>query len=199
MPVKQPVDAQGTTSAREADGALASVRDRIREFRTVRAGDLLPDPRNPALHGDRQVSDVRANLADLGNLDVLKVVERPEGLVIVDGHLRRNLLADQEVRVAVLDLTPREQAKALLSFNRLAQLAEHDPLKVEALSAEVEDLSGTGYTVEEVRAEVAEATVPSFEPVSVDEQGRLDQLSPIMVKCPECGHEFNTREADAAA
>jgi hypothetical protein len=62
------------------------------------------------------------------------------------------------VRVAVLDLTPREQAKALLSFNRLAQLAEHDPLKVEALSVEVEDLSGTGYTVEEVRAEVADIT-----------------------------------------
>ena len=31
-------------------------------------------------------------------------------------------------------------------------------------------------------------TVPDFEPVGIDEQGRLDQKKPVT--CPECGHEF---------
>jgi hypothetical protein len=30
--------------------------------------------------------------------------------------------------------------------------------------------------------------VPNFQPVGVDEQGRLDQKKPVT--CPECGHEF---------
>jgi hypothetical protein len=30
--------------------------------------------------------------------------------------------------------------------------------------------------------------VPEFEPVGIDEQGRLDQKSPVT--CPECGCEF---------
>jgi hypothetical protein len=38
--------------------------------------------------------------------------------------------------------------------------------------------------------ELAELEVkpPEFEPVGIDEQGRLDQKSPI--KCPYCGEEF---------
>lgn len=32
------------------------------------------------------------------------------------------------------------------------------------------------------------AVVPDFQPVGVDEQGRLDQKKPVT--CPECGHEF---------
>jgi ParB family chromosome partitioning protein len=32
--------------------------------------------------------------------------------------------------------------------------------------------------------------MPDFEPVSVDEQGRLDEKKPI--ECPECGHHFTT-------
>lgn len=31
-------------------------------------------------------------------------------------------------------------------------------------------------------------TVPNFEPVGIDEQGRLDEKAKC--KCPECGHEF---------
>jgi hypothetical protein len=39
-------------------------------------------------------------------------------------------------------------------------------------------------------SEWAEITgvVPDFQPVGVDEQGRLDQKKPVT--CPECGHEF---------
>ena len=32
---------------------------------------------------------------------------------------------------------------------------------------------------------------PDFQPVGIDEQGRLDQKAPVT--CPECGHEFITK------
>jgi hypothetical protein len=35
---------------------------------------------------------------------------------------------------------------------------------------------------------------PSFEPGTVDDQGKLDELSPVMVACPHCKAEFNCRE-----
>ena len=34
----------------------------------------------------------------------------------------------------------------------------------------------------------------NFDPGTEDEQGKLDELSPIYCKCPDCGKEFNARE-----
>jgi len=34
-------------------------------------------------------------------------------------------------------------------------------------------------------------TAPDFQPVGIDEQGRLDQKKPVT--CPECGHEFTPK------
>jgi len=36
--------------------------------------------------------------------------------------------------------------------------------------------------------DLIESETPDFQPVGIDEQGRLDQKSPV--KCPECGAEF---------
>jgi len=35
------------------------------------------------------------------------------------------------------------------------------------------------------------ASTPDFQPVGIDEQGRLDQKKPVT--CPECGHEFTPK------
>lgn len=34
----------------------------------------------------------------------------------------------------------------------------------------------------------------SFEPGTLDDQGKLDELSPVMCICPNCGEKFNARE-----
>jgi len=38
---------------------------------------------------------------------------------------------------------------------------------------------------------LAEEQTPDFQPVGIDEQGRLDQKKPVT--CPECGHEFTPK------
>ena len=36
--------------------------------------------------------------------------------------------------------------------------------------------------------------VPDFQPGTLDEQGRLDELAPKIVSCPHCGKEFDLRQ-----
>ena len=53
-------------------------------------------------------------------------------------------------------------------------------------------LSAEGALAEMLASLAADAgiTPPDFQPVGIDEQGRLDQKKPVT--CPECGHEFTT-------
>jgi hypothetical protein len=104
-----------------------AVKDRVKEIREVRAGDLLVNPDNFRAHPPVQRSALEGLLAEVGNVDVLKAVETPKGLMLLDGHLRQDLLRDDVVKVAVLDLTEAEAKKVLLTFDRVTTLAELDP------------------------------------------------------------------------
>lgn len=123
-----------------------TVKDRVIEIREVRAGDLLVNPDNFRGHPDAQRAAMEGILREVGNVDVLKVVETPDGLMILDGHLRRGLLEDDVVKVAVLDLSEEEARKVLLTFDRLTALAEVD----------VGELSGLMDAVAFEDAQVAE-------------------------------------------
>jgi len=47
---------------------------------------------------------------------------------------------------------------------------------------------------EDIRLTNDEFVLPDFEPATIDEQGRLDELEPKIVICPHCGKEFDLRE-----
>jgi hypothetical protein len=61
-------------------------------------------------------------------------------------------------------------------------------------------LSAAGLTIPElenvrlVKTEIM-LTPTDFDPVSIDDQGRLDRLEPKMITCPHCGKDFDAREA----
>jgi len=113
------------------------IRDRIRELRRVRAGDLAPHPRNWRTHPKAQQEALRGLLAEIGYADALLARELDDGtLQLVDGHLRAETTPDQEVPVLVLDLDEGEANKLLATLDPLAALAGRDE---EALA----DLLGT--------------------------------------------------------
>src|SRR5439155_11915115 len=68
-----------------------SFPDRIKEFRRVRADELLPDPRNWRRHPEAQRRALRAVLEQIGMADALLAREVSGHLVLIDGHLRRGL------------------------------------------------------------------------------------------------------------
>jgi ParB-like chromosome segregation protein Spo0J len=120
---------------------------------------------------------------------------------LIDGHLRVKAakhLGMKDVPVVLCDDLSEADIKALrISINRMAELAEWDS---ELLSAELEGLASEGITLEDVGfddnalADLGVSAAIDFQPGSENDQGKLDQLEPKMVKCPHCAEEFDARE-----
>ena len=102
------------------------MKDRIKDFRRVPASELLPNPKNWRLHPQAQESALRGVLDEIGVADAVIVRETEDGLELIDGHLRRDVLGDQPVPVLVLDVTEEEAEKLLLTLDPLAMMAHAD-------------------------------------------------------------------------
>lgn len=110
------------------------IRDRVIEMRRVPARDLVPNPKNWRTHPKSQVSALRGMLEEIGNASVLLTREMPDGkLMILDGHLRSDILSKEEVPVVVLDLTEEEADKLLATFDPLTTMANTDKKRLQSI------------------------------------------------------------------
>ena len=96
------------------------------ELRRVRAGDLRPDPRNWRRHPPGQRAALSRMLDRLGYVDAVIARETPDGLVLVDGHLRAGMSPDAQIPVLVVDLDHSEAGEVLATLDPLAAMAEAD-------------------------------------------------------------------------
>jgi hypothetical protein len=113
-----------------------SIRNRIKEHRRVRAGDLVAHELNWRTHPRRQREALAALYGEVGFARSLLTYELPDGrLKLIDGHLRRDFDPDMLVDVEVLDVTEAEAQKLLLSMDSLAGLAETDAAAAAQLAA----------------------------------------------------------------
>ncbi len=100
------------------------IRDRIKEFRRVKASQLRPHPKNWRTHPSAQHDALRGVLAEIGYAAALLARELSDGsLELIDGHLRAEITPDMEVPVLVLDLDEAEAAKLLALHDPLAGMA----------------------------------------------------------------------------
>src|ERR1051325_6578274 len=94
------------------------VRNRIKEHRQVRAGDLVPHELNWRRHPAHQRRSLRAVLDDVGFARSLLAYELPAGpLKLIEGHLRAALAPDALVTVKILDVDDEEARKLLLTID----------------------------------------------------------------------------------
>lgn len=115
------------------------IRDRIKELRRVRAGELRPNPRNWRLHPPEQQDALRGLLAEVGYADALLARELADGsLMLIDGHLRAETTPDAVVPVLVLDVDEHEADKILLTHDPLAGMAAVSREHLDVLLAEVQ-------------------------------------------------------------
>ncbi len=114
-----------------------AVRDRILELRRVRARELIAHPRNWRRHPDAQRSALAELLDRVGYADACIARQSPQGLVLIDGHLRRDLDDEAELPVLVLDLTEEEAELVLASLDPLAAMAIPDEQALAELLASV--------------------------------------------------------------
>ena len=117
-------------------------RERVVEYTRVRAGDLIRHPKNWRRHPESQQRALRVVLDRVGNVAPLVTFRMPDGnLCLIDGHLRADIRPDEEVEVAVTDLTPEEADLVLVTFDPISSLAEVDEEKLSLLKKSV-DFSG---------------------------------------------------------
>jgi hypothetical protein len=103
------------------------IRDRILEFRRVKASELRPNPKNWRTHPPAQRDALRGVLAEIGFAGAILARELPDGsLELIDGHLRAETTPDQELPVLVLDLSESEADKLLAVHDPLAGMAQPD-------------------------------------------------------------------------
>ena len=113
------------------------IRDRIKELRRVPASELIPNPKNWRTHPVEQQDALRGVLAEVGYADALIARETPEGLMLVDGHLRAETTPDSEVPVLVLDIDAAEADLMLATLDPLAAMAGRDEERLSELLSTV--------------------------------------------------------------
>jgi len=156
-----------------------------------KVAELVPYARNSRRHSPEQVSQIMASIREWG-FTIPVLVD--EAGTIIAGHGRvmaAQRLGIEEVPVMVAaGWSKAQKAAYTIADNQLAMNGEWDDelLRVELsdLQEQGADLALLGFTDAELEAALAE---PDFEPVGIDEQGRLDEKSPVC--CPKCGHTWH--------
>lgn len=151
---------------------------------TRKLSQLIPWPRNPRQIRTDQAKRLVESFEEFNQVELIAI---GPGNEVYNGHQRLNVLAQQygkdyevECRVSSRPLTEKEREKLTVYLHKgAAGEWDFDTL---ANEFEIPELLEWGFNEEEL------GIVPNFQPVGVDEQGRLDQKKPVI--CPECGAEF---------
>ena len=96
------------------------MKDRVKELRRVPASELRANPKNWRRHPPSQEAALRGVLEDIGFADAVIARETADGLELIDGHLRQEVMGDQSIPVLIVDVTEEEADKILLTHDPLA-------------------------------------------------------------------------------
>lgn len=142
---------------------------------------IKPNPDNPRLIKDQDFKDLVKSLKDFPEMTEAREVVVNKDMMILGGNMRYNAAKElgwTEIEVKVVDWPIEKQREFIIKDN--IQKGEHDWDK---LANDWDSALLGEWGLDTIQ-------MPSFEPAGEDEQGRLDER--VKVKCPECGHEFET-------
>jgi ParB-like chromosome segregation protein Spo0J len=164
---------------------MSRIRDRIVEFRRVKAAELQAHPRNWRVHPAAQRRALAEVLDEIGYADALVARRLADGsLELIDGHLRAETTPNVEVPVLIVDLDEREAALLLAVHDPLSAMADTDAVMLQTLldAVDAERVNVAGILGDLLPGDHADGTTP--EPT-------LDDLFQIVV---ECRNEQEQRE-----
>lgn len=166
------------------------------KIETIDIERVIPYARNPRKNSGA-VDKVAASLREFGFRQPIVV---DKNYTVVAGHTRllaAKKLGMTEVPVHVADGLTDAQLKAYrIADNRVGEEAEWDR---ELLQVELHDLESKEFDVALTGFDGAELSEimfpPDFSPGSESDQGKLDELEPKWVTCPNCREKFDARKA----
>ena len=161
------------------------------DYEQVSVDRIKPHDRN-VNQGDQ--GKIYQSIQDLGFYGAC-VVQKSTRLILAGSH--RWAAAKEAGMPAVpviwADVDDDAALRIMLSDNATARAGTDNPAALAELLAELagteRGFSGTGFDGDDLDQLISELAGPDFDPVGIDEQGRLDEKS--KVTCPECKHEFS--------
>ena len=160
-----------------------TMRDRVKELRRVPASELRANPKNWRRHPPAQEAALRGILEDIGFADAMIARETEDGLELIDGHLRKEVMGDQPVPVLIVDVTEEEADKMLLTLDPLAMMANADQDQFLALLQNAEFESQAIFDMLGALVEMP--------PMLGDELDETLADGVQLCKCEGCGHEHH--------
>ncbi len=162
------------------------------QIEQVAISELIPYARNSRTHSDEQVAQIAASIKEFGWTNPI-LIDGESGIIAGHGRLlAARKLGMKEVPVIQLSGMTDTQKKAyIIADNKLALNAGWDDellrLELEELNVEEFKMELLGFDANELN--LAMGLGVDFKPGTEDDQGKLDELAPII--CPSCGHEFH--------
>lgn len=167
------------------------IRDRIVELRRVEAADLIPHPRNWRRHPPEQVFALRGVLAQIGFADAAIGVERDAGVMLIDGHVRREEVDPNfEMPVLIVDLDDDEADLLLATLDPIGAMASPDAAVLQALLVDLEGQNeGVNKLLEDLSSDAAGRLAKDVPP---DDFGVVDPDGfDLEHTCPRCGYGWS--------
>lgn len=156
---------------------------------------VVPNPRNPNMHPQRQIEILAQVIKAQGWRKPITVSKRSGFVVSGHGRLQAAiLLQETQVPIDYQDYaTEAEEWADLVADNRMAELSEIDNDILQSILEKIKEYDDfnfelTGYSEYDI-----ENIIPDFEEGTLEDQGILDELEENKEKeiiCPKCGHCF---------
>lgn len=162
------------------------MRNRIKEFRVMKASEILAHPENWRQHPPKQKKALRAVLNEIGYANAVIAYESAEGLRLIDGHLRRDVAGDEEIPVLVTDLSEDEARAALATLDPLAMMADSQMDLLTALAKDLKEFE----SVNEVLTALVDGhgggeTPAGFDPLTYDTDFSYKTQYAVTVICQD--------------
>lgn len=155
--------------------------------------NLVPHPRNPNKHPDKQVALLAKVIRHQGWRSPV-VVSKRSGFIVA-GHGRLQAAAILNVEKVPVDYqdfaTEADEMAHLVADNRIAELAEIDGKELAGLLKDLEgkiDLDVTGFDVDSLAALSSSSVAPESSASEIDVDGMV-----MGCACPKCGFEFDPK------
>lgn len=172
-----------------------------RQIEYVATGKLTPYARNSRTHSPQQVKQLAASIKEFGFTNPV-LIDEANGIIAGHGRVMaaEHLQLTEVPCIRLEYLTETQKRAYVIADNKLAMLSEWDE---QLLSLELNELNSNSYNMSLIGFDSAELEKAMnmdmlFEPGSEDDQGKLDQLEPKLVKCPSCLSVFDLRGNEQA-
>lgn len=151
-----------------------TAKTRIQSLEYLRASEIIRNPDNWRTHPEDQKSTLRAIIDDVGYVSAVLVRKVATGYELLDGHLRADISGDEFIPALVLDLTDKEVATVLATYDPVGDLAGRDE---EALNRLLEKAQIEARIVEQLlgimESDVATTSGSEVVPVEVKDPPKM--------------------------